>query len=130
MASPSSSFSPFTAARVVKADPAFLTRPHADASILALAALLNPAGIDAEQVRVNQKLVRNMFVHEEVLNILKRPWEHNKDQPIISACCLLLKRVRTASSFPHLLRVPLAHLLSLGSDVTQCVVWCVTAVRQ
>jgi hypothetical protein len=93
MASPSSSFSPFTAARVVKADPAFLTRPHADASILALAALLNPTGIDAEQVQVNQKLVRNMFVHEEVLNILKRPWEHNKDQPIISACCLLLKRV-------------------------------------
>lgn len=76
-----------------QADPAFLTRPHADESILALAALLDPATLDPDQVHVNQKLVRNMFVHEEVLNILKRPWELSKDQPIISACCLLLKRV-------------------------------------
>lgn len=106
-----------------QADPTFLARPHADEHLLALAGLLDPAVFELDQVHVNQKLMLNMFVHEEALNMLKRPWDLTKDQPIISACCLLLQRVSQTmrnSQDLHLMFLVLLYDHS-SARITACV---------
>ncbi|KAL6072770.1 MIR domain-containing protein [Balamuthia mandrillaris] len=63
-------------------------------SIRSLGKFLNPNKAESPlQVTMNQRIFSNLYIHEDILNILQRPWDRDGEETtqVIAACCKVLR---------------------------------------